>query len=304
MTRPTAAWQTWPSRWQSYWFSEVPPHTTALLRIAFGALALIALAGLTPVDMFWSLDGLSPLPDDPSGLRAGLMNHGLSTVAGQAFFTYSILAAVATLVGYRSGLAVLATFIGLWFQLRWNRLPLSAAHHVPLAVFFCLIWTDTGQVWSVDAWRRCQTGVTTPLRSVPIWPLRLLRFQISLVYVGSALWKLLYPTWRDGSAVYWALSLNAFHRFPWPIPGGVEPILTLATWGTVLFELFFPLLVWRPSTRTIALFLGVMLHFGLWLTLELGPFSFVMVTSYLAFLDPQWVAKRLDRRFRPPLTIS
>jgi hypothetical protein len=174
---------------------------------------------------------------------------------------------------------------------------------VPLAVFFFLIWTETGQVWSVDAWLRRRRGVTV-LRPVPIWPLRLICYQISLVYLSSALWKLLYPIWRDGSAVYWVLSLNAFHRFPWPLPNAVEPILPVLTWGIVLFELLFPLLVWRPATRTLTLWIGVGLHFGLCLTLELGPFSLVMVGSYIAFLDPHQVAKLLSHLGTRQLTIS
>jgi hypothetical protein len=303
MSLSPTAWRALLSRWESAWCAEVPPYSAALLRIAFGALALVSLAGLMPVDMFWTLDGLSPIPGNPPGPRAWLMNHGLGTVVGRALFVYSVVAATATLVGYRSGLAVLATFMGLWLQLRWNRLPLSSAHQVLLCVFFCLIWTETGQVWSVDAWRRLRRGLIEPVQSVPIWPLRLICYQISLVYLSSALWKLLYPAWRDGSAVHWVLNLNAFHRFPWPLPTAVEPMLSLATWGIVLFELSFPFLVWRARTRTIALILGLALHIGLWLTLELGPFSFLMVASYIAFLDPHEVAKRLGPPLTKPLTI-
>ncbi len=137
---------------------------------------------------------------------------------------------------------------------------------------------------------------------MPIWPLRLIRCQVSLIYLSSALWKLLYPIWRDGSAVYWALNLNAFHRFPWQLPVAAEPLVVLLTWGTLLFELFFPLLVWFRVTRTPTLLAGLGLHLGLWLTLEIGPFSLVMMASYIAFLDPSRVARiRWLRRQRAVL---
>ena len=208
-------------RWEAYWFDPVPPHAFALLRIGLAMVALWSLAGLRPVEMFWSLDGLSPLPSNPSGPRAWLMEQGLSAAAGWAFFGYSAVAASAMLLGLRSDAAVLCTFLGLWLQTYWNRLPLSSAHQVELVVLFCLIWTETGRVWSLDARRRPADAAPQP-GWLPIWPLRLIRAQVALIYLSSALWKLMYPAWRDGTAVYWVLNLNAFHRFPWPIPVGLD----------------------------------------------------------------------------------
>jgi len=277
-------------RWEAYWFELVPPHVFALLRILFAAVALLSLAGLTPVEMFWSLDGLSPLPSNPSGPRAWLMARGLSAAAGWAFFGYSAVAASAMLVGLRSDAAVLCTFLGLSLQTYWNRLPLSSAHQVELVVLFCLIWTETGRVWSLDARRHTRDGAQDAT-GLPIWPLRLIRAQVALIYLSSALWKLSYPAWRDGTAVYWALNLNGFHRFPWPIPVALEPLLPFFTWGTLLFELLFPVLVWFRATRGPVLVMGLGLHLGLWLTLEIGPFSWVMIASYVAFLDPRRVAR-------------
>jgi hypothetical protein len=274
----------WLARWDEYWFDEIPPHSMALLRIVFGAMALAGLVGLTPVDMFWSLDGLTPLPGNPEGARSWLIDRGLADWAGRAYFAGSVIAAIAMTVGFRSDLAVVATFVGLWGQIHWNRLPLSSAHQVVLVVLFCLLWTDTGRVWSLDARRRAALGGDPG--DVPVWPLRLIRCQVSLIYLGSALWKLLSPAWRDGSAVYWALNLNTFHRFPWPIPIAAEPYVAFLTWGTLLFELSFPVLVWFRATRLPTLALGIAMHLGLWLALELGPFSWVMMASYIAFLDP------------------
>jgi len=279
----------WLARWEAYWFIEVPPHSVAALRIVFGAMALVSVAGLTPIDAFWSLDGLSPLPSNPNGPRSWLIDHGLAVWAGRAYFAYSAAAAAAMLVGYRSDLAVLATFLGLSLQTHWNRLPLSSAHQVVLVVLFCLIWTETGRVWSLDARRRSPPDQGN--EGVAIWPLRLIRYQVALIYFSTALWKLLHPAWRDGSAVYWALNLNTFHRFPWTLPVAAEPIVAVLAWGTLLFELCFPALVWFRRTRTPTLILGLGLHLGLWLTLEIGPFSWVMIASYIAFLDPHRVAR-------------
>jgi hypothetical protein len=279
--------------WKAAWSADIPPHSYALLRIALGAIGLISLAGLTPVDMFWALDGLSPLPSDGIGPRPWLYSHGYGTVAGWVLFLGLAAVFVAVTVGYRSNAAVLAGFVGLIGQQKWNPLPLSSAHQVQTVLMFCLLWADSGRVWSVDA-RHQPSG--SRAAAVPAWPLILMRCQIALIYCSSGLYKLTYPIWLDGSAVHIALSLNAFHRFPWAVPTSWAPLLAVMTWGTVFFELFFPLLVLFRSTRPYALLGGVGLHGGLWAALELGPFSPLMVASYLAFLDPQWIAKRFDRK--------
>ena len=274
------------SRYASSWSAQVPPHSYALLRIVLGAVGLLSLAGLTPVSMFWDLAGLSPLSSDGVGPRAWLYIHGWGGVVGWAFFVGLALALAAVSVGYRTGPAVLASFIGLVAQPHWNHLPLSSAHAVLIVLFFCLLWAEPGRVWSLDAKRSpSKDGL------VPVWPLMLMRYQIALIYWSSALWKISFPEWRDGSVIYWVLSLNGFHRFPGELPLGLAPVLALMTWGTLGFEFAFPFLVFARRTRLAALVCGVALHLGLWATLELGPFSLVMIGSYLAFLNPQSVSK-------------
>jgi hypothetical protein len=277
--------------WRAQWNVDVPPHSFALLRIALGLMGLASLLGLTPVEMFWPLDGLTPLP--ATGLRAWLAQHGYGTIAGWAMFAALATVFAAMTVGFWSDLAVLAAFIGLIVQDRWNHIPLSSAHQVMIVTVFCLVWTETGRVWSVDAYRRGRPD--DPTAQVPAWPLWLLRCQVALIYLSSALYKLAYPVWRDGSGVHWAINLNGFHRLPWTVPPEAATLIALATWSTLAFELFFPFLVLFRKLRPWTLWAGVGLHLGLWATLELGPFSWIMLATYIAFLDPFSTPKLLRR---------
>jgi hypothetical protein len=270
------------SAWRAQWNIDVPPHSYALLRIALGLMGLVSLAGLTPVEMFWPLDGLTPLPT--TGPRAWLTQHGYGTIAGWAMFAALVGTFAAMTVGLWSDLAVLVAFIGLILQDRWNHIPLSSAHQVLIVTIFCLVWTQTGRVWSVDAYRKGRAD--DAWYRVPAWPLWVMRCQVALIYLSSALYKLAYPVWRDGSGVHWAINLNVFHRLPWTIPPEAATFVALATWGTLAFELFFPLLVLFRRIRPWALVAGLALHIGLWATLELGPFSWIMLATYIAFLDP------------------
>ena len=103
---------------------------------------------------------------------------------------------------------------------------------------------------------------------------------------NSGISKLAYPVWRDGAAVHYAVNLNIFHRFPWPLPPSLDWATTIATYVTLVWEITFPVMMLSRVTRPFALLLGIALHAGMWSTLELGPFSFMMIASYLAFLDP------------------
>ena len=193
-------------------------------------------------------------------------------------------------IGVRSNGAVLTGLVGLIGQDRWNHIPLSSAHQVMVVLLFCLVWADSGRVWSLDA-RRSNRAHDSGSERVPAWPLLLMRCQIAVIYLSSGLWKISYPMWRDGSAVHWALSLNGFHRPPWPVPAEWAPFIALLTWGTVLFELLFPVLVIFRATRGPVLWGGIGLHLGLLATLELGPFSYLMIASYIAFVDPEYTRK-------------
>lgn len=268
---------------------EIPPHSYALLRIAIGAVGLLSVLGMTPFAMYWPLDGLSPLPG--SGVRAWIAARDLGTVAGTVLFVALVCSFGAMTVGFRSDLAVFSSFVGQVALTHWNNLPLSSAHQVATVLLFCLIWAPTGQVWSLDA--RWRTGAHQP---APAWPLWLMRVQIAIIYLSSGLHKFAYPMWRDGSAVHWALNLNAFHRFPWSWPASLAPLEAFLTWSTLAFELTFWVFVLFRRTRPWILLAGIGLHLGLFLSLELGPFSPLMIASYLCYLAPETTAKLFHSR--------
>jgi hypothetical protein len=292
---PHARWSSLVSRWEAYWFRPIPPHSYALLRIAFGALGLLTLVGLTPVDLFWPLDGITPVAE--TGMRGAIADAGLGTILGWVAFGLLVAAFTAMTVGYNSDVAVLLCLVGVILQHHWNRFPLSSAHVVMVDVLFCLVWTQTGRVWSVDAiWKRRRgLDADADAAGLPIWPLRLLMYQVAVIYGCSGLWKFMYGGWRDGQAVHWSVNLNAFHRLPWPLPAEAGLLLAGLTWFTLFFELAFPVLVVFRRTRPLALILGVLLHVGLLLMLELGPFSYLMIASYIAFLDPYKTEQRVAR---------
>jgi hypothetical protein len=291
-------------RCHRFWFRQIPPHVYAVLRIAFGVLCLLDLLGATPISMFWDLNGIAPLPGGGTwGFRSWVVASGFAPVAAWVVFTGTLLAYLCMTLGIGGQAAVFASLLANVWQTAWNVLPLSASHQALTAVLFSLVWADCGQVLTVSPTR----NAALPPQPQSIAPLRVLQYQVCLIYFSSGVSKFSNELWRDGSAIYYAMSHNVVQRFPVDVlPLPMQGVATLTTYGTLAFELAFPLLVAWRRTRILTLIAGVGLHLGAWVTLEVGPFSWVMIATYIAFLPPERLATLVDEvwqrkaaRYRP-----
>ena len=283
--------------WRRFWFASIPPHLYAALRIAFGLCGVLQVLGEAHQPDFWWPGGYERV--EATAFKAFLVERGLGPVAGTTIFVGSLLSAVAMTVGYRAPLAVPLVFGFTLLHVSWNDLPLSSAMQVYRAFVFCLIWVDTGDVWSVDRWLARRAGrrsAQVEPEPQPIWPLRLMRVQLALVYLNTAWWKLFNISWRDGSALYWVMSGNEFRRLPSMPRPELDWVWTLGTYLTIGWELLFVVLLFHPLTRSLALIFGVMAHLSMWLLLELAAFSLVMLSAYLAFLDPDRFRNKFQSR--------
>jgi hypothetical protein len=270
-------------RWRQFWFARVSATPYAGLRMAFGAIGLIHLFLLRDIRTFWSPDGIVPPAAHPA-VSAWLIGRGLGYAAGLTVFIAEVACLAAMTIGYRSRAAVVLVFLGARFQGWWNALPLYGGYSLWRDLVFCLIWADTGRVWSLDAWLRRPNA--TRDEGQPIWPLRLMRFQIALMYFVSACWKLIDASWRDGSALLHILRDASYTRFPGAWFTVLEPVLPLSTYGVVLWELTFPFMLWHPVTRRLALASGIVIHLLMWATLDIQLFSVIVLAGYVAFIEP------------------
>ena len=278
--------------WERFWFAEVPPDIYAVLRVLFGALGLIGLFGLLPVSTFWTPSGLVPLPD--TGFGALLYSLGLGSAAGWALYGALVVTFLCLTLGLMCRWAVPAAFVGCVLQFSWNRLPLSGVHDVLLSILFCLLWVDTGTTWSVDAWlarRRGESATTIASLGTSVWPLRLIRIQVALLYLSTGLWKLLGSAWRDGSALHYVLDKNTYQRLSFTLPASLDWLATVATYFTLTWEIGFAFLLLSRWGRRFAIGTGVLMHLGMFAAVEVGLFSWMMIASYVAFLEPSTVTR-------------
>jgi hypothetical protein len=129
----------------------------------------------------------------------------------------------------------------------------------------------------------------------------LVRVQLAVVYVGSAIVKATHPLWgATGDAIRWL----AFVRVPTLNRGVVNvllqhlvthrPVAMLFDAMTIVAELAVPLLLFSPRLRRTGLVVGVALHIFLqaWLFPQL--FTFLMLWGYYLFVpceDRAWAVR-------------
>ena len=275
--------------WDHFWFKLIDARQYAALRIAFGGLSAVYLIGLLPYveTQFSSLGWLGNVRQIaiqnggswslffiPAGVHA--------TTVAYAIVLIGILAAFLLMIGWQSRLTACVTWL-VWVSL-WNRNPLllDGDDAVLKMMCFYLLLSPCGNCWSVDACLRKMP------EHVAVWPLRLIQFQIALIYFVSGWVKFQSPEWLDGTVMQVVLIHPQYSRWDgWAFID--KPLITGLLAGLAGFirwwELLFPLLLLSAYSRKMSILIGVLFHLGLLLTMNLRWFPVIMLSLYPAFLS-------------------
>ncbi|HXG04894.1 MAG TPA: HTTM domain-containing protein, partial [Candidatus Binatia bacterium] len=277
---------------------EVDVRSLAVLRAGLGLLLLIDLV-LRSRDLVAHYTDAGVLP------RAVLFELGASrwlasvhfvngTWAVQALlFAAAAIAAVALLVGYRTRLASVVCWGMLVSVNARNPLVVLGGDVLMRVALFWAMFLPLGARWSVDRALGRTTG--PPARSVVSGGTVAYLVQMVLVYGISALRKSS-PEWRsEGSALYYALSLDhlttplgeALLAFP--------GLLRVLTHGVFWLEVMAPVLllapVWKVGARCLVIGALALMHLGIAATLRVGLFPWIAVVTLVPFLPgPVWDA--------------
>jgi putative effector of murein hydrolase LrgA (UPF0299 family) len=275
--------------WNRFWFQPVESSTFVLFRLAFGLLAVGYTISLAPaLFAFYSDDGILPAQPNYSGTLAwGLLGWFPSDAAVLLFYFLLLIGAIALLVGLQTRIAALVFFVCLISFGRRNPWVLNSGDLLVQVLAFYMLFMPAGLAVSVDRWLKDQRGLWDfPAR--PIWPLRLVQVQVSILYVAAVWAKVRGVTWNDGTAVSYAFRIEDIARFP--VPGFVTDSLVLVnllTFGTLAVELSIGILVWNRVLRPWVLLLGVGLHLGIDYAVRVGFFSYAVLVAYVAFVPPE-----------------
>ena len=126
-----------------------------------------------------------------------------------------------------------------------------------------------------------------------------IQIQICLVYLVSALYKILGDVWLEGTAMWHSLMLKEYSL---PIIYNNMPeanlILMIMTYFAIAYQFLFAILIWIPATRRWILILGILMHLMIAFVFGLFNFGAAMIICYFSFYMPNLKYLVGDRTMR------
>ncbi len=283
-------------------------RSLALFRIAFGMCLF--------VDVFYRLFYINDFYSDFGVLpRAALLEHFLGPweysvflIAGRPeiifFLMTTTLVAIAMMtVGYRTRLAAFVTWILVTSLQTRTQIVLHGGDDLIRVLLFWCQFVPLGAEFSVDRAQSKDSKLAT--HSVLSFGGAGMILQLLYMYLFTAALKF-HPVWNvEGSAIYYALSLEQFTDLPGQWLLNFPGFLKILTFSTLLLELAGPLLILVPGiqlyVRIPIIFSFIAFHFGLFVTLHLGPFPWTCMAAWLMLLPPQFWEFAKRRAWERPL---
>jgi hypothetical protein len=215
-------------------------------------------------------------------------------------FTVHFLVAFFLLLGYKTGLSsVLVWLLTISLHNR-NLFILQSGDDLLRLVLLWGIFLPWQAHYSLDAQRNPIKRKQNTLANFGYL------FLIASVYFFSANLKSS-PEWHnEGSAVYYALSLEQL-RLPLGDLLYMHPtLLKIITWFTLYSEYFIAFLILIPSKkglfRFVAFVLIILLHSGIGLTLYVGLFFLISIVAAMGFI-PASAIDTFEKRFKIRRTV-
>jgi hypothetical protein len=209
--------------------------------------------------------------------------------------------ALGLLVGYRTRLMTVVSWFFLVSLHTRNPLVLQGGDILFRMLLFWAMFLPLGACYSADSALNTNPQ-PKPARVLSAGSFALL-LQIAFVYWFTVALKTGKTWWEEGTAVYYALSIDQLTSRFGHFLLGFPKLLKSLTYSTLLLEALGPALAFCPiftgPIRTAVVFLFIFLHLGFGLSMELGLFSYISMVGWLPFL-PTWFWEAVFRRLRTP----
>lgn len=288
------------SAWSRFFFDPVSTLPLGIFRFVFGLNALVLYSlRLKDWRFYFTNEGFVQAKDAstvlPEFFRSPLVwvpqTEGL-TLALQIVFIVVLACLCAGIFG--RVVAIASLILHIVFMQR-NYGIVNGADIVNTFLFFSLALSENDRNFSVRSllgWvKKPMCDLSQMLTTVGV---RFVQIQICIIYAYSGLDKMKGPTWWDGTAIWAVLGNRQLMMFDSTWLKQIPLLIVFATFSTLFFEIYFPVLVWGNKTRRWILLFGVALHTGIALSVNLFFFSVVMMSTYFVFIPPE----SLEEAFR------
>jgi hypothetical protein len=276
--------------WAHFWFEAQPFAQLRVFRMVLGACLLMFFTLRTfDLELLYTNAGILPLD---------ALNSVVATQLAPSVFHYfpsraSIWIGHITLLVFTFLLmlgkfprisAVVVYILHVSFD---NRDPAIVYGFNKVATFFLLNLT-------LASYSESQATEGSIRRALASLALRLTQIQLCIIYLFAGTEKLKGPLWWRGEAIWGVLANAQTTTFDFGFMAHLPLVITLATYATLIWEIYFPVVVWSGRFRYLWLFGGVILHGSIGIMMNLPFFAWIMVAAYAVFLRPEH-ASSLER---------
>lgn len=262
-----------------------------IFRILLGLLVILDLINRsTDLTTFYTDEGVIPrkiLLDNNWADWSFSINMASGSYEGQLlFFSLAFLFAFMVLIGYRTKLFLVLLYISvISLQIRNPQINIGGDLVIKMLIFYS-IFLPVNARFAVDRFQAKTLPVSGKILSVATIAYIL---QAIYIYVFSAMAKTGID-WHNGTAVYYALSLDMFET---PLTGllmAMPKVMELLTYYTYYLEKFGFILLFIPfAWRYFRLLGGLLfmgLHFGFFLFMAIGFFPWIAMLMWIPILPP------------------
>lgn len=278
--------------WDKFFFEEKSTEGLALFRmIWFGITFIYYLFDTGNIADFYgpeAIVSLSTVRAQFPYLHLNIFHffHSQYEVSLGIFILYGVTL-LTSMIGLFTRYSIIAALILMTSLHQRNIWMLSSAELLVRTITLYLAFSPCGHSFSVDAYLGRFFKKFRKKRIWPVWSLRLIQIQLSVVYLWTFWHKIKGDTWFDGTAVYYATRLESMTNFPVPYFLDSVPFLKLATWGTLILEFGLGVLIWFKEFRKPLIVLGILFHLGIEYSMSIPYFEFYMMSLLINFFTPE-----------------
>ncbi len=304
--------------WNSYWFRPAPLLDLAILRIVAVGLQLWLM--LVPSNILKELyirasqpDNLyTPLPILKILLSPFGWGYRPSLDVLIVLYWITIVAGTLALIGLRTNLSLLIFAIGsvILQAFAWSFGEIHHTMQIMMIALSVLALSPSGQVLSVDAWRRRHLNPAGSQKSnwseilyaesrFARWPILLIQWFFVLMYLSAVISKMAVSgtEWMNGYTLQYYLIRDGMR---WGSPLALwasqyHLFIMLLQWVIVIIQSTFWVAVIWPPARWIYIPLGLSFHLGILLTLRANFYTWIAL--YVVFIPWTHFFKSLLSRF-------
>lgn len=268
------AWQAW----EKFWFESNQPANVRLLRQLLGFLLLgFYLIRTLDLNYYYSQTGMVSLQQMdalmPMDYRFSIFRYLPSDLS---IWSFNILFLLSLLAMGLNVLPRIATVLAMLLHASFLHRNMSIMFGVDMVAAFFLFY-----LCFADDRKGPRTDLRAALGSAAF---RLMQIQVCIIYAYSGLEKIRGPRWWNGEALWNILANPQLARMDFGWMSHFPLVIVFLTYATLLWEIYFPALIWLGKLRYPMLIFGVLMHVGIGISISIPFFGAIMILTYIVFL--------------------